>query len=70
MTMMTHGETTRTEAIDAAVACVRAAATTALRLDYSGLAAALEDLAVVLGAVPAADALQVAEALLSPARNG
>jgi hypothetical protein len=70
MTMMTHDETARIEAIDSAVAGVRAAATTALQLDYRGLAAALEDLAVVLGAVPADDALRVAQALLSSARRG
>jgi hypothetical protein len=67
---MTHDENARTDAIDAAVAGVRAAAATALQLDYSGLAAALEDLAVVLGAISPEDALRVAEALLSSARHG
>jgi hypothetical protein len=67
---MTHDETSQVETIDAAVAGVRAAAATAQQLDYSGLAAALEDLAVVLGAVPTEDAHRVARALLSSAQHG
>jgi hypothetical protein len=66
---MTHDPTSQVDAIDAAVAGARAAAATAQRLDYNGLAAALEDLAVILGAVPTEDAHRVARALLSSARH-
>jgi len=52
------------------VAGVRAAAATAHELDYRGLAAALEDLALVLGAIPPVDARRVADALLSSTRRG
>jgi hypothetical protein len=67
---MTNEQINEMDAIDAAVAGVRAAAATAQELDYRGLAAALEDLAVILGAVPAEDAHRVARALLSSARHG
>ena len=70
MTMTTNAQAAPTDAIEAAVAGVRAAAATAQELDYRGLAAALEDLALVLGAVPPVDARRVAEALLSSARHG
>lgn len=42
---------------------LRAAAGAALRLEYGGLAAALEDLASVLAAIPADDADYIARAL-------
>ena len=66
----TNAEAVPTDAVQAAVGRVRAAAATAHELDYRGLAAALEDLALVLGAVPPADARRVAGALLSSARHG
>jgi hypothetical protein len=67
MTMASNAQTMPTDAVEATVAGVRAAAVTAQQLDYRGLAAALEDLALVLGAVPPADARRVAGALLSSA---
>jgi hypothetical protein len=66
---MAHDQASPPDTIGAAVAGVRAAAATAQQLDYSGLAAALEDLAVILGAVPAEDAHRVARALLSSAQH-
>lgn len=67
MTATPHEQASHVGAIDAAVAGVRAAAATAQELDYSGLSVALEDLAVILRAVPAEDAHRVAAALLSTA---
>jgi hypothetical protein len=58
------------DSVRAAVAGVRAAATAALELDYAGLAAAFEDLASVLVAVPAPDADSVARAPLSGSPRG
>lgn len=66
MTTMTWLETgSSTGAVEAAVAGSRRAAAEAHQLDYQGLAAALEDLAAVLAAVPPEDAQRVACALLS-----
>ena len=67
MTCEQTGQTTN--AVDAAVAGVSAAAARAQQLDYRGLAAALEDLATVLGALPTEDADRVAHALLSAPRS-
>jgi hypothetical protein len=67
---MAHDQASQLDTIDAAVARVRAAAAAAQQLDYGGLAAALEDLAVILGAVRAEDAHRVARALLSSAQHG
>jgi hypothetical protein len=68
--MTTNAPAAPTDAIEAAASGLRAAAATAQELDYRGLAAALEDLAVVLGAVPRIDARRVADALMSSARHG
>lgn len=68
--MATDAEAPPTDAIEAAVAGVRAAAAAAQELDYRGLAAALEDLAVLLGAVPTKDARRIADALLSSKQHG
>jgi hypothetical protein len=53
------------DSVQAAVVGLRAAATAATGLDYAGLAAELDDLAVVFCAVPASDADRLARALLS-----
>jgi hypothetical protein len=63
--MTTNAQGAPTDAIEAAASGLRAAAATAQELDYRGLAAALEDLALVLGAVPPVDACRLADALLS-----
>lgn len=67
---MTDAEAAPPGAIKAAVAGVCAAAATAHELDYRGLAAALEDLALVLGAVPTTDARRIADALRSSPQHG
>ncbi|WP_155918567.1 hypothetical protein [Marmoricola sp. URHB0036] len=63
--MTTNAQAAPTDAIEAAASGLRAAAATAQELDYRGLAAALEDLALVLGALPPADACRLADALQS-----
>jgi hypothetical protein len=66
---MRHHTTGQTDMVQAAVAAVLAASDSARKLQYNGMATELEDLAVVLGSVPAADGHRIAHALLSTAAH-